>query len=105
MAENCIFQKLKGGSKSERKNLDLKSCIFESAQLKGAVFVFCDLKKVNFKNSGLENVVFEKCNLEETDLSATKLAGAGFIDCKLKDTLLDINGFVDYGSSFGFKLK
>jgi uncharacterized protein YjbI with pentapeptide repeats len=105
VAENCIFQKLKIGSKSDRRNFDLKSCNFENADLIGSVFVFCNLSGVSFRESDVQGVVFEKCNLEKTDFSSAKTAGAGFADCNIKETLLDMNGFIDFGISHGFKMK
>ena len=65
----------------------------------------CNLNKVNFQKSILENAVFERCNLEETDFTGAKIAGCGFSECILKKTYLDINGFVDFGITKGFKLK
>jgi fluoroquinolone resistance protein len=105
VAENCVFQKLKGGSKNERKNFDLRSCNFEGANLNGTIFVICNLKKVNFQKSILENAVFERCDLEETDFTLAKIAGCGFSDCNIKKTYLDMNGFLDYGNSKGFVLR
>jgi uncharacterized protein YjbI with pentapeptide repeats len=105
VAENCIFQKLKGGSKSERKNLDLRSCNFEKSDLANSVFVSCNLAGISFQESDLENAIFERCDLEKTNFSSAKITGAGFTDCKIKETYLDMNGFIDYGSSKGFRLK
>ena len=65
----------------------------------------CNLKKVNFHQSVLENAVFGRCDLEEADFSQAKIAGCGFSDCNIKKTYLDMNGFIDYGSSKGFVLK
>jgi uncharacterized protein YjbI with pentapeptide repeats len=105
VAENCIFQKLKSGSKSERKNLDLRNSQFEKTELKGSVFILCNLANISFSESDLECVVFERCNLEKTDFTNAKILGTGFTDCKIKDTYLDISGFIDLGTSKGFKLK
>lgn len=105
VAENCIFQKLKIGSKTERLTLDLRSCNFRESNLKGSIFVKCNLAKTVFDLANLENTVFESCNLEEADLTETKIAGAGFVNCRVKKTYLDVNGFIDFGSSQGFVLK
>jgi uncharacterized protein YjbI with pentapeptide repeats len=65
----------------------------------------CNLEKVNFQKSILEGAIFERCNLEETDFTEAKIAGCGFTDCQIKKTYLDMNGFLDYGSSKGFSMK
>lgn len=105
VAEGCIFQKLKIGSKSERRNFDLRSCNFQNTDLKSSIFIMCNLSKLKFTNSVLENAVFERCNLEETDFQNAKLSACGFNDCILKKTILDINGFIDFGASKGFILS
>lgn len=105
VAENCIFHKLKGGSKTERKIFDLRNCEFKDMELKGSVFVFCNISNVNFNGSDLESVVFERCDLEKTNFTNAKIDGAGFNECKIKETYLDINGFIDFGTSKGFKLQ
>jgi len=103
VAENCIFQKLKGPSKSDLKKFILKSCRFSSVSLARSVFVFCDLEDVSFENSDLTESIFERCNLKETNFNGAKIEGTGFKDSKIENTILDINGFVDYGISQGFK--
>jgi len=104
VAEGCIFQKLKAGSKSERRKFDLRTCNFQNTDLKSSIFVMCNLAKLKFTNSILENAVFERCDLEETDFRIAKILGCAFVDCNIKNTLLDVNGFIDYGVSKGFIL-
>lgn len=105
LMENCIFQKIKGGSKTERKTLDLKTSSFVNTNLSSSVFIMCNLSEVDFNKSILESSVFEKCDLTKTDFTEAKLLGAGFTDCRIKETALDMNGFIDFGSSHGFILK
>ena len=104
VAENCIFQKLKGSNKSALKKFILKSCNFSGARLERSVFVFCDLEDVSFENSDLTGAIFERCSLKGTDFKGAKIEGVGFKDSKISDTILDIDGFVNYGTSQGFKL-
>lgn len=104
VAENCIFQKLKGSSKSDLKKFILKSCNFLGAQLGRTVFVFCDLEGVSFEGADLHQAIFERCNLKETNFLGAKMESAGFKNSKIDNTLLDMNGFVDFGNSNGFKL-
>lgn len=105
IAEGCVFQKLKSGSKVDRKKFDLTDCAFDNAVLSKSVFVFCKLTGVGFQKSVLENTIFEKCDLEKTDFGEAKIAGGSFTDCNIKNTILAINGFIDYGYSKGFVLK
>lgn len=101
----CIFQKLKAGSKTDRKNYDIRTCNFSNTDLEGTAFVFCNLEKVNFIDSNLTNVIFDRCNLADADMSGANLTSTGFENSKTKNTLLDINGFVSIGASRGFVLK
>jgi uncharacterized protein YjbI with pentapeptide repeats len=105
IASGCIFQKFKGGSKSERKNFDLRSCKFEGTDLSGTIFVICNLGEVVFRKSILENAVFERCNLEKTDFREADIAGCGFTDSIVKNTILDMGGFIDFGASKGFIIQ
>jgi hypothetical protein len=43
--------------------------------------------------------------LEETSFKEAKLEGCGFKNSKIKGTILDVNGFIDFGVSQGFKLE
>jgi uncharacterized protein YjbI with pentapeptide repeats len=69
------------------------------------VFVFCDLEGVSFEKSDLHEAIFERCNLRKTNFKDAQIGGGGFKDSKIEETLLDVNGFIDYGSSQGFKLE
>ena len=69
-----------------------------------SVFVFCDLENTSFESSDVEGVIFEKCNLTNTVFVGAKMNGVGFKNCKISETILDINGFVNFGESQGFKL-
>ncbi len=101
--ENCIFQKIL--VKNETKKLDLRGCIFNNTNLKNSAFIFCDLEKVNFDESNLTSVTFERCNLKETNLNRCIVSSAGFENCNIDKTILDISGFISYGSSKGFILS
>ena len=95
--ENCIFKK--------KKKFNLKSNFFEDTNLQRSVFVFCDLTKMKFSGSDLTGTVFERCDLTETNFTGAKLNGTNFEDCKIAKTILDLNGFLSFGSSKGFVLE
>ena len=100
--ENCIFQKIL--VKNEIKKLDLRGCIFNSTNLKNSAYIFCNLEKINLEGSDLTGVVFERCNLKETNLNGCNITGTGFENCNIEKTILDVSGFISYGSSKGFTL-
>lgn len=101
----CIFQQLKDGSKSEQKKFDLQGCTFEQANLSGSIFVFCVLTSVSFASSSLNKAVFERCKMRDTNLAGCELVGANFDTSTVQNAVLDINGFITYGNSKGFVLK
>ncbi len=101
--ENTIFQKISG--KFNRKKFDLRSCKFENVDLVSSVFSFCNLEKVSFKNSDLRQAVFELCDLKETNFSQANIEATSFRDCTIDRTILDLEGFIKFGSSKGFILS
>jgi len=103
--ENCIFQKVVGKGNSKRKSMDLRGCLFEETDLNRSVFAFCNLEEVSFSKSNLESVVFELSNLKKTNFSKSNINGATFENCKIDETILDIQGFISFGSSKGFVLN
>ncbi|MGI0060220.1 MAG: pentapeptide repeat-containing protein, partial [Nitrosotalea sp.] len=76
--KNCVMQQLKTGSKNEKKKFDLRSCIFENADLSDTVFSFCDLKSVSFHKANLERAVFDKCNVTGANFSNATITGVSF---------------------------
>ncbi len=102
---NCVFQQLKPGSKNEKEKFDLSRINFENAQLQSALFSFCDLKEANFRGADLESVVFEKCKLKETNFTGANISGTNFSDSSIDGAILDVDGFISFGVSTGFKLE
>ncbi|PZD93134.1 hypothetical protein DNH61_24700 [Paenibacillus sambharensis] len=52
---------------------NLKTCIFEEADMKDAQFINCALCSVNFKNALVEGIVFEGNSFHATQLSIKDL--------------------------------
>ena len=76
-----------------------------NTDLSHSVFVWCNLTEVKFGSAKLVSTIFEKCNLSESDFTGADITGAGFENSHIDKTLLDVEGFVSFGGSKGFKLS
>jgi len=59
-----------------------------------------DLTHVNF-----EKAIFDYCKLKGTSFTDSNTTGVSFQNCQISQTILDLEGFIQFGLSKGFKLN
>ena len=104
VVENSIFQKIKLGSKCETGSYDLRECVFAEVSLLNTIWVKCDLEKISFENAKLSGGIFDRCKLTKASFKGADISGTNFETSTIDQTELDMQGFVQYGNSRGFKL-